>query len=137
MNSLISKIVLGGELTVSRLGFGTIHLTKERGFGPARKNAVQLLRRAVELGVDFIDTADSYGPETTETIVHEALHLLARVLFEARAVFDHRRQGSEVRDFRDPDSVCTRRSREIAQLSGVRRGNQDSSHIVRPGYPLE
>jgi|SRR5215469_5738060 len=93
MNSLISKIVLGGELTVSRLGFGTIHLTKERGFGPARKNAVQLLRRAVELGVDFIDTADSYGPETTETIVHEALHPYNGITIATKGGFAHPAEG--------------------------------------------
>ena len=67
-------VTLHGELTVSRLGLGTIRLTEERGFGPARANAVQLLRRAVELGVNFIDTADSYGPGTAETVVCEALH---------------------------------------------------------------
>ena len=89
MKSSMPKITLGGELAVSRLGFGTIHLTEERGFGPARQNAVQLLRHAVERGVDFIDTADSYGPETAETIVYEALYPYKGITIATKGGFEH------------------------------------------------
>ncbi len=67
---------LGGELTVNRLGFGAMRLTGKGVWGPPadRGEAVRVLRRAVELGVNFIDTADSYGPYISEDIIREALH---------------------------------------------------------------
>ena len=68
--------VLGGELRVHRLGFGAMRLTGPGIFGgPANREACRrVLRRAVELGVDFIDTADSYGPNVSEEIISETLH---------------------------------------------------------------
>ena len=67
---------LGGDLTVNRLGFGAMRITGEGIWGwPAdRNNALKVLRRAVELGVNLIDTADAYGPETSELLIAEALH---------------------------------------------------------------
>ena len=69
-------LTLGGELTVNRLGFGAMRLTGKGVWGPPadRGEAVRVLRRAVDLGVNFIDTADSYGPYISEDIIHEALH---------------------------------------------------------------
>ena len=69
-------ITLGSELTVNRMGFGAMRLTGRGIWGPPRDRAeaVRVLRRAVELGVDFIDTADSYGPNVSEEIIAEALH---------------------------------------------------------------
>jgi pyridoxine 4-dehydrogenase len=68
-------ISLGGELTVNRLGFGAMRLTGEGIWGPPRDRAaaIAVLRRAVELGVNFIDTADSYGPNVSEELIAEAL----------------------------------------------------------------
>jgi pyridoxine 4-dehydrogenase len=67
---------LGGDLPVNRLGFGAMRITGEGIWGwPAdRGSALKVLRRAVELGVDLIDTADAYGPETSELLIAEALH---------------------------------------------------------------
>src|ERR1044071_9472000 len=67
---------LGGDLLVNRLGFGAMRLTGEGGWGwpPDRENAKKVLRRAVELGFNFIDTADAYGPETNELLIAEALY---------------------------------------------------------------
>ncbi|AWV47362.1 oxidoreductase [Mycobacterium leprae Kyoto-2] len=67
---------LGGDLKVNRLGFGAMRLTGKGVWGPPvdRYEAVRVLRRAVELGVNFIDTADSYGPYVSEEIIAEALH---------------------------------------------------------------
>ncbi len=61
---------------VNRLGFGAMRLTGEGiwGWPPDRENAKKVLRRAVELGVNFIDTADAYGPETNELLIAEALY---------------------------------------------------------------
>src|SRR2546430_5856218 len=70
------KLLLGGDLLVNRLGFGAMRLTGEGigGWPPDRDNAKKVLRRAVELGVIFIDTADAYGPETNELLIAEALY---------------------------------------------------------------
>ena len=67
---------VGGDLSVNRLGFGAMRITGEGiwGWPPDRDNALKVLRRAVELGVDLIDTADAYGPETSELLIAEALH---------------------------------------------------------------
>lgn len=67
---------LGGELEVNRLGFGAMRVTGEGVWGdpPDRAKALQVLRRAVELGCNFIDTADSYGPNVSEALIAEALH---------------------------------------------------------------
>jgi pyridoxine 4-dehydrogenase len=65
-----------GDLTVHRLGYGTMQLTGPGVWGPPRDRgeAIRVLRRAVERGVDFIDTADSYGPYVSEELIAEALH---------------------------------------------------------------
>lgn len=69
-------VKLGGHLPVNRLGFGTMRLTGPGNWGPPRdhQQAVAVLRRAVDLGVTFIDTADSYGPFITEELIRTALH---------------------------------------------------------------
>lgn len=67
---------VGGDLEVHRLGFGAMRITGDGIWGPPKDPEVakQVLRRAVELGVDFIDTADSYGPFVSEDLIREALH---------------------------------------------------------------
>jgi aryl-alcohol dehydrogenase-like predicted oxidoreductase len=73
--SAAGNISLGGEISVHRLGFGAMRLTGEGIWGPPkdRKGAIAVLRRAVELDVNFIDTADSYGPHANEELIAEAL----------------------------------------------------------------
>jgi len=70
------EFLIGDDLRVARLGFGSMRLTGDGIWGePAdRAEAVRVLRRAVELGINFIDTADSYGPGVSEEIIAEALH---------------------------------------------------------------
>jgi len=67
---------IGGDLEVNRLGFGAMRITGEGiwSWPPDRANAIKVLKRAVELGVNLIDTADAYGPETSELLIAEALH---------------------------------------------------------------
>ncbi|WP_216208854.1 aldo/keto reductase [Amycolatopsis aidingensis] len=67
---------LGGDLPVHRMGFGAMRITGAGVWGPPadRTNAIAVLRRAVELGVNLIDTADSYGPHVSEELIREALH---------------------------------------------------------------
>lgn len=71
-----------GDLTVHRLGYGAMRITGKGIWGPPANpdEARRVLRRAVELGVDFIDTADSYGPNVSEELIHEALHPYAKGL---------------------------------------------------------
>jgi pyridoxine 4-dehydrogenase len=66
---------LGGELTIHRLGYGSMRLTGEGIWGAPEDHdeSIRVLKRAVELGIDFIDTADSYGPEVAENLIAEAL----------------------------------------------------------------
>jgi aryl-alcohol dehydrogenase-like predicted oxidoreductase len=68
-------VSLGGELTVNRLGFGAMRITGKGVWGPPKDPvaAIAVLRRAVQLGVNFIDTADSYGPNVSEELIAEAL----------------------------------------------------------------
>jgi pyridoxine 4-dehydrogenase len=71
-----SVLKIGGDLPVNRLGFGAMRLTGEGiwGWPPDRDNALKVLKRAVQLGVNLIDTADAYGPEVSELLIAEALH---------------------------------------------------------------
>ena len=74
--SFAGNVSLGGELSVHRLGFGAMRLTGEGIWGPPkdRNRALAVLRRAVELDINFIDTADSYGPNVSEELIAEALY---------------------------------------------------------------
>jgi aryl-alcohol dehydrogenase-like predicted oxidoreductase len=67
---------IGGDLTVNRLGYGAMQHTGEGVWGPPKDHdeSIRVLRRAVELGVNLIDTADSYGPFVSEQLIKEALH---------------------------------------------------------------
>src|ERR671919_2121671 len=73
---IASTIDVGGDFEVNRLGFGAMRITGDGIWGPPadRDEAKAVLRRAVELGVNLIDTADSYGPHVSEALISEALH---------------------------------------------------------------
>jgi pyridoxine 4-dehydrogenase len=77
---LAGDVSLGKQVSVHRLGFGAMRLTGEGIWGPPkdRNAALAVLRRAVELEVNFIDTADSYGPYVSEELIAEALHPIQR-----------------------------------------------------------
>ncbi len=74
--SAAGTITIGGDLTVNRMGFGAMRITGEGIWGPPKDHdeAIRVLRRALELGVNFIDTADAYGPNVSEDLIAEALH---------------------------------------------------------------
>src|ERR1700761_7263507 len=73
---------LGGDLTVRRLGYGAMRITGDGIWGYPKNldEAKRVLKRAVELGINFIDTADSYGPYVSEELIGEALHPYAKGL---------------------------------------------------------
>src|SRR6202051_5425197 len=89
--SLAGDVSLGGQISVHRLGFGAMRLTGEGIWGPPkdRNKALAVLRRAVELDVNFIDTADSYGRHVSERLIAEALYPYpAGLVIATKAGFD-------------------------------------------------
>lgn len=83
-------ITIGGDLVVNRMGFGTMRLTGKGVWGPPRhpEEAVRVLQRSVELGVNFFDTADSYGPNVAEELVAEALHPYPGLVIATKGGFE-------------------------------------------------
>jgi pyridoxine 4-dehydrogenase len=80
---------IGGEITVNRLGYGAMQITGPGVWGPPkdRAEALAVLKRLPELGVNFIDTADSYGPDVSEKLIREALHPYDGLLIATKAGF--------------------------------------------------
>ncbi len=93
-----------GDMAVPRMGFGTLYITEQRGFGPYRSNAVALLQEAVALGVRFFDTADSYGNGAAEQAVHDALYPYDGLLIATKGGYRHDRLGAWSPDAR-PDHL--------------------------------
>jgi len=86
---------LGGEIPVHRLGFGAMRITGPGIFGEPsdRDEAIAVLRRAVALGIDFIDTADSYGPYVSENLIREALYPYDGLLIATKGGFERPKPG--------------------------------------------
>lgn len=74
--ALAETFTIGGDLSINRMGFGAMRITGEGIWGPPkdREECIRVLQRAVELGINFVDTADSYGPHVSEELIAEALH---------------------------------------------------------------
>ena len=87
---------LGGDIEVTRLGFGAMRITGDGIWGPPRDRdaAIAVLKRLPELGVDLIDTADAYGPEDSENLIHEALHPFDRIHVATKGGFT--RHGPDI-----------------------------------------
>lgn len=77
------------DIEIGRLGFGTIHLTTGRGFGAALQNAEELLQTLVRLGVNFFDTADSYGPGTAENLIRKAPYPYKNMVIVTKGGYEH------------------------------------------------
>ena len=128
---------LGGDLDVRRLGYGAMQILGEGRWGDPddRDGAIAVLRRAVELGVDFIDTADSYGPYVSEDLIREALHPYGHVRIATKAGFT--RQGPHVW------TMCGHPAylRQCAEMSlrrlGVETIDLYQLHRIDPDFPLE
>ncbi|HTX04976.1 MAG TPA: aldo/keto reductase, partial [Steroidobacteraceae bacterium] len=132
------RLVLGGELAVNRLGFGAMRLTGRGVWGdpPDVATAVRVLQRAVGLGVTFIDTADSYGPEVSENLIARALYPYAADLVVATKG-GLVRPGPEVWD-REARPEHLRKACE-GSLKRLRRERIDiyQLHAPDPNVPLE
>ncbi len=130
---------LGGELTVNRMGYGAMRLTGQPGnFGPYAvwETGKALLRRAVELGVNFIDTARSYGPQHNERLIAEALHPYVDGLVIATKGGVDKRGPSEIVVDGSPDML----RRQVAEaLTRLRLDRIDlfQLHRVDPHVTIE
>ncbi len=128
---------LGGDLPVHRLGYGAMQITGPGIWGEPvdRAGAISVLRRAVELGVDFIDTADSYGPFVSEDLIREALHPYDHVVVATKAGLTRQGPGKWT-----PVGVPAY-LRQCAEMSlrrlGVERIDLYQLHRIDADVPLE
>lgn len=129
---------LGGDLTVNRLGYGAMRLTGEGiwGYPADRDNAIAVLRRVVELGVTFIDTADAYGPHVNEELIRQALHPYADDLVIATKGGLLRTGPNEWPILGKPAYLRQAVETSLRRL-GVERIDLYQLHRVDPDYPLE
>jgi aryl-alcohol dehydrogenase-like predicted oxidoreductase len=130
-------ITLGGELTVNRMGFGAMRLTGRGIWGPPEnpEQAVRVLQHAVELGVNFIDTADSYGPHIAEQLIADALYPYPGLVIATKGGLD--RPGPDIWVENGRPEVL--RERLEGSLRRLRRDHIDlyQLHRIDPKVPAE
>jgi pyridoxine 4-dehydrogenase len=128
---------LGGSTTVHRLGYGSMQLPGKGVWGPPRDHdeAIRVLRRAVELGVDFIDTADSYGPFVAEELIREALHPYPEHLVIATKAGLSRSGPSDWRPLGRPEYLRQQCMLSLRHL-GLERIELFQLHRIDPKVPL-
>lgn len=129
---------LGGELPVHRLGFGAMRITGKGIWGPPadKAEAIRVLKRAVELGVDFIDTADSYGPFVSEELIAEALHPYPDGLVIAtKAGFE--RSGPDRWEMNGNPAHLRARCESSLKRLRLDRIDLFQLHRIDPGVPAE
>jgi aryl-alcohol dehydrogenase-like predicted oxidoreductase len=129
---------LGGDLPVTRLGFGSMQLTGPGVWGDPKDpdEAVRVLRRAVELGVDFVDTADSYGPVVAEPLIRKALHPYPEELVIATKAGLTRSGPGDWRPVGRPEYLRQQAEMSLRHL-GLERIPLFQLHRVDPKVPLE
>ncbi|ADI03327.1 putative oxidoreductase [Streptomyces bingchenggensis BCW-1] len=128
---------LGGDLPVNRLGYGAMQLTGPGVWGAPKdpEEAVRVLRRAVELGVNFIDTADSYGPFVSEQLIHKALHPYPAGLVIATKGGLSRSGPDDWRPLGRPEYLRQQTELSLRHL-GVERIDLYQLHRIDPKVPL-
>jgi aryl-alcohol dehydrogenase-like predicted oxidoreductase len=127
-----------GDLTVNRMGFGAMRVTGRGIWGPPddRDECIRVLRRAVELGVNFVDTADSYGPNVSEELIAEALHPYPEDLVIAtKGGFLRRPRGPWIADGR-PEHLRTVCEGSLQRLR-LERIDVYQLHVPDPKVPFE
>jgi pyridoxine 4-dehydrogenase len=129
---------LGGDLTINRLGFGAMRIAGRGVWGPPedRGEAIRVLRRAVELDVNFIDTAESYGPHVSEALIAEALHPYpAQLVIATKGGFDRPGPG-EWRENGKPERLVEELEGSLRRLR-LERIDLFQLHRIDPAVPEE
>ena len=133
-----SSFTIGGDLPVNRLGFGAMRLTGEGiwGWPPDRENARKVLKRAVELGANLIDTADAYGPETDELLIAEALYPYPKGLVIATKGGNTRPGPGQWVPKGDPEYLKQCVDKSVKRLK-LERIDLYQLHRIDPKVPME
>jgi aryl-alcohol dehydrogenase-like predicted oxidoreductase len=131
----MSTFQIGGEITVNRLGFGAMQITGEGVWGPPRdrREALRVLQRLPELGIDFIDTADSYGPDVSEQLIREVLHPYKGLLIATKAGFT--RGGPHVWRINCRPEHLIAQARQSRRQLGVEQIGLWQLHRIDPRVP--
>jgi len=128
---------IGGDLLAARLGFGAMRITGPGIWGPPADpgEALRTLRRLPELGINFIDTADSYGPKVSETLIHEALHPYTNVHVATKAGLT--RAGPDQWKPRGDAQYLLQQARASRERLGVERIDLWQLHRIDPRVAME
>jgi pyridoxine 4-dehydrogenase len=129
---------IGGDLPVWRLGFGAMRITGKGVWGPPKDHdeSIRVLRRAIELGINFIDTADSYGPHVSEELIAEALHPYpAGLVIATKAGFD--RSGPDKWTMNGRPEHLRKACEGSLQRLKLERIDLYQLHRIDPAYPAE
>lgn len=132
-----STFRVGGDIEIHRLGFGAMRITGKGVWGPPpdRDAALRVLRRLPELGVDFIDTADSYGPNVSEQLIREALHPYEGLLIATKGGLTRGGPDQWAPDGR-PDYLIGQARGSLRRL-GLERIDLWQLHRIDPKVPRE
>ncbi|SDR99019.1 aldo/keto reductase [Bradyrhizobium canariense] len=126
---------IGGEIAIHRLGFGAMRITRDGIWGEPRDRAevIRTLKRLPEIGVNFVDTADSYGPDVSENLIREALHPYKGMLVATKAGLERPGPNNWVPNGR-PDYLVRELHKSLKQL-GVEQIGLWQLHRIDPGVP--
>jgi aryl-alcohol dehydrogenase-like predicted oxidoreductase len=128
---------IGGDIEIHRLGFGAMRITGPRVWGPPldMAEAIRTLKRLPELSIDFIDTADSYGPEVSEQLIHDTLYPYNDILIATKAGLTRPGPGEWERDGR-PDHLRQQAIKSRERL-GVEQIGLWQLHSIDPKVPRD
>lgn len=131
------SFMVGGDIKIHRLGFGAMRITGKGIWGPPknRAEAVRTLKRLPELGVNFIDTADSYGPEISETLIQEALAPYKDILIATKAGLT--RQGPDRWAPNGKPEYLIQRAKESRARLGLEQIGLWQLHRIDPKIPMD
>ncbi|EOX6785748.1 aldo/keto reductase [Pseudomonas aeruginosa] len=134
---LSGQFAIGGDITINRLGYGAMRITGRGIWGPPadRGEALRVLRRLPDLGVNFIDTADSYGPDVSEELIREALHPYDGMLVATKAGLT--RSGPDQWTSNGRPDYLIAQARKSLQKLGVERIDLWQLHRIDPRVPRD
>jgi aryl-alcohol dehydrogenase-like predicted oxidoreductase len=131
------KFSIGGDLSVNRMGFGAMRITGDGVWGEPkdRAEALRTLHALRELNVDFIDTADSYGPEVSEKLIREALYPYAGLVIATKGGYT--RQGPDAWTMNGKPDYLIRQAHRSRELLGIERIDLWQLHRIDPKVPSD